>query len=149
MVLINLLQEFFIAKTFSLDGHLRCLFLVFDLFIIALLRSLVIKRAWFPRTFFWGACLFKKFWKILVKIEVDTCKAKTCVFDHLKKNIIKVTGKWELLSNKIVSLSFHDLIPCQVYLPNFEIGWWLISPTALGKTHHLIYLRNIESRHKD
>ena len=75
----------FIAKTFSLDGHLRCLFLVFDLFITALLRSLVIKRAWFPRTFFWVACLFKKFWKILVKTEVDTSKAKTCVFDHLER----------------------------------------------------------------
>ena len=71
---MKLLQTFFalfIAKTFSLDGHLKCVFLVFVLFTIVLSRSFVMKEAWFPRNFFCfrGACLFKIFWKILMKIE--------------------------------------------------------------------------------
>ena len=64
-VLIKLLHKvfaLFVAEKFSLDGRLRYLFLVFDLF-IALLRSLVMKGTWFPRTFFCfrGAYLLKMF----------------------------------------------------------------------------------------
>ena len=72
--LIKLLQRFFElfkAKKFSLAGDLRYLFHVFDLFILVLLRSLVIKGVWFFRIFFCFrvACLFKAFRKILVKIQ--------------------------------------------------------------------------------
>ena len=73
--LIKLLQRFFElfkAKKFSLAGDLRYLFHVFDLFILVLLRSLVIKGVWFFRILFCfrGACLFKAFWKILVKNSI-------------------------------------------------------------------------------
>ena len=57
-------------------------------------------------------------------------------------DIIKATRKWKLLSNNFILPSFYGSIPSEIYLDNFKIGCLLVSPTALGKVYHLIYLVN-------
>ena len=53
---------------FSLDGQLKYLFSVFDLFVTTLLNSLVMKSAWFPLITLSFLCAWSP--KILVKIYV-------------------------------------------------------------------------------
>ena len=70
--IITVVFAIFIAKKFSLDGHFIYLFRVFDLFVTALLNSLVMKGLWFPLTLFVfnGGCLSRTLLKVSVKVEI-------------------------------------------------------------------------------
>ena len=59
------------VKKFSLEGHLKYMFLDLGLSIICLLSSVVINEAWLPQIFhfFGGACLSVVSMKILVNLS--------------------------------------------------------------------------------
>ena len=78
-LLVRFLQRcvaFFSSKTFSLEGHFKCLFFILDLSITALFSCLVIKGALFPRTIFYfkGACLSIT----SLKTDGNTAKPSSC-----------------------------------------------------------------------
>ena len=133
-------------KKVSIDRHLRYLFPVLDLFIIALLRSLIITGAWFPRIF---VCLlglavhayvklFERFlWKLkwilakqkhayLIILNVSGDAQEKHYYDQLMLKSLKLKKKKEIIIKypcfTIVSWFNSEL--------NSEIGCWLISPTA-------------------
>ena len=117
-------------KKVSIDRHLRYLFPVLDLFIIALLRSLIITGAWFPRIF---VCLlglavhayvklFERFlWKLkwilakqkhayLIILNVSGDAQEKHYYDQLMLKSLKLKKKRKLLLNTLVLLLFHGLI---------------------------------------